>query len=94
MEADEIRAAATLLILLGRVYMWPVDRLEPQLRLAIQKLEAIIEVSEMGEESEFRDQIEKEIEALKRRLRSFNTDAPAPPSTKDLDLSSWWASWM
>ena len=39
--AGRIRAAAYLLIALGRVYVWPVDDLDRHLRLAIEKLEAI-----------------------------------------------------
>lgn len=39
--AGEIRAAAYVLVALGRVYVWPVDDLDRHLRLAIEKLEAI-----------------------------------------------------
>jgi hypothetical protein len=39
--AGRIRAAAYVLLALGRVYIWPVDDLDRHLRLAIEKLEAI-----------------------------------------------------
>src|SRR4051812_22395379 len=39
--AGQIRAAAYVLIALGRVYVWPIDDLDRHLRLAIEKLEAI-----------------------------------------------------
>ncbi len=38
---EEIRAAAYLLVALGRVYIWPIDDLDNHLVLAISKLEEI-----------------------------------------------------
>jgi len=39
--AGQIRAAAYVLVCLGRVYIWPTDDLDGHLRLAIRKLEEI-----------------------------------------------------
>lgn len=63
--AGKIRAAAYVLVALGRVYVWPVDDLERHLKLAIEKLTAI---------SEFEDyqgdpNIAAEIAELRSRLQ-------------------------
>ena len=39
--AAKIRAAAYVLVALGRVYIWPPEDLQRHLRLAIEKLEAV-----------------------------------------------------
>lgn len=39
--AGRIRAAAYVLVAVGRVYIWPVGDLDRHLKLAIEKLEAI-----------------------------------------------------
>ncbi len=44
--AGKIRAAAYMLVALGRVYIWPVEDLDRHLTLAIQKLEAISELDD------------------------------------------------
>src|SRR5262245_47461362 len=38
---QEVRAAANLLVAIGRVYIWPIDSLERHLELAIGQLEKI-----------------------------------------------------
>jgi hypothetical protein len=68
--AGRIRAAAFMLVALGRVYVWPIDDLDRHLRLAIEKLEAISELEDYeGEES-----IAAEIAELRSRLQ--------PPAAK------------
>lgn len=39
---NEIRAAASVLVLLGHIYAWPVDEMKQHLRLAISRLEEIL----------------------------------------------------
>lgn len=74
--AGKIRAAAYLLVALGRVYIWPVHDLERQLKLAISKLEAIRELPDYEGWSE----VDEEIAVLRSRLGGANgPDAPAAP---------------
>ncbi|MGH3514564.1 MAG: DUF4259 domain-containing protein [Pseudonocardiaceae bacterium] len=63
--AGQIRAAAYLLVALGRVYIWPIDDLDRHLRLAIEKLVAISQLEDYaGNES-----ITAEIAELRARLQ-------------------------
>jgi hypothetical protein len=63
--AGRIRAAAYMLVALGRVYIWPIEDLDRHLRLAIEKLESISELEDyQGDKT-----IAAEIAELKSRLR-------------------------
>jgi hypothetical protein len=64
---EEIRAAAYLLIALGRVYVWPIDDLDNHLALAISKLEEIKVIYE--DSADFVKAIEDEIGVLRSRLK-------------------------
>jgi hypothetical protein len=67
---EEIRAAAALLIALGYKYVWPIDDLGGDLRLATLKLEAILAdgCCPLNESKEIVSLINEEIATLKRRL--------------------------
>ena len=73
-DHQEIRAAAYLLVALGRAFIWPVEDLDRHLALAISKLEAIRELEIYQEVPEFVEAIGQEIEVLRSRLK--------PPSGK------------
>ena len=63
--ADEIRAAVTVLIMLGHIYVWPGDMLENHLKLAISRLEEILPLeNSIGIQEELR----AEISVLEARL--------------------------
>ncbi|HEY2155192.1 MAG TPA: DUF4259 domain-containing protein [Isosphaeraceae bacterium] len=68
-DHQEIRAAAYLLVALGRVYIWPVERLDRHLALAIAKLEAIRDMDIYQEASGFVEAIDEEIATLQSRLK-------------------------
>jgi hypothetical protein len=68
-DHEEIRAAAYLLVALGRVYIWPVDDLDRHLALAISKLEAIRELDIDQEADGFVEAIDAEIGVLRSRLK-------------------------
>jgi hypothetical protein len=68
-NSDEIRAAAYLLVALGRVYIWPVHDLDSHLTLAISKLEEIKAMDVYQEVPEFVKAIDEEIAILKSRLK-------------------------
>jgi hypothetical protein len=67
--AEEIRAAAYVVIALGRVYVWPIKKLQRHLKLAIEGLEAIKELEEYQDSSELVTAIDEEIAILKSRLQ-------------------------
>jgi hypothetical protein len=65
---EEIRAAAYVMISLGRNFIWPVGRLDGHLKLAIAKLREIAAM-EIYVEAGFAPVIEKEIAELETRLK-------------------------
>ncbi|MFN9750418.1 MAG: DUF4259 domain-containing protein [Planctomycetota bacterium] len=74
--AEEIRAAAALLIMLGRTYMWPVDDMDRHLELAIAQMEKVQATYE--DEPELASAVAEEITVLKSRLAN-NQDGPTLP---------------
>jgi hypothetical protein len=66
--SEDIRAAAYVLLSLGRVFIWPVDKLDEHLKLAIDKLRQIAAM-EVYAEAGFAPVIEKEIAELESRLK-------------------------
>ena len=77
--ADEIRAAASVLVLLGHLGLWPIDDWEPHMNLAISRLEEIL-VKDSAPGSE--EQIQAEISILKSRLKK--------PSLSHVKKVKWW----
>lgn len=75
--AGQIRAAAYLLLALGRVYIWPQEDLERHLRLAIEKLEAARELEEYKEETDLIKCIDREIAELGSRLQALDAEPGA-----------------
>jgi hypothetical protein len=83
--ADEIRAAAALLIMLCRTYVWPVDDIDRHLKLAISQMEKVLAASE--DEPEFASAVAEDIAVLKSRLANA-PDAPVLPQPE-----SWGDFW-
>jgi hypothetical protein len=83
--AEEIRAAAALLIMLGRTYMWPVDDMDRHLELAIAQMEKVQATYE--DEPELASAVGEEITVLKSRLAN-NQDGPTIPQP-----TSWGKFW-
>jgi hypothetical protein len=65
---EEIRAAAYVLLALGRNFVWPVDKLDAHLTLATEKLREIAELEEY-EDSDIVPVIQKEIAELQSRIK-------------------------
>lgn len=65
--ADEIRAAAHVLVALGRVYVWPIQDLERHLALAVAKLEKIQALEDYADNPH----LAAEIATLRERLASL-----------------------
>ncbi|MCA8989938.1 MAG: DUF4259 domain-containing protein [Planctomycetaceae bacterium] len=65
---EVIRAATAVLIMLGRLYVWPIEILEDHLKLAIGKMELCVEAGVFADETPL---VEKEILTLKARLKDL-----------------------
>lgn len=66
---EKIRAAAYLLVALGRVYVWPIEDLDNHLTLAVSKLEEIKALETITDAPEFVKAIDEEIGILRSRLK-------------------------
>ncbi len=105
---DQIRAAAALLILLGRNYVYS-EQLEEHLALAVRRMKAIRESAGWGEYAQYAciqipegpQQLaawfDNEIALLERRIdgdaSSMEGQEQAPPHPPPL-LAEWWQEWM
>lgn len=65
---EEIRAAAYVLLSLGHSFIWPIDKLDEHLKLAVEKLRQIA-ANQIYAEAGFTPVIEKEIAELEARLK-------------------------
>ena len=85
---EEIRAAASVLLFMGRVDIWPVQDLDRHLTLAADQLEKISGLDTIAESPEIVDEIKAEIQELRSRIKT--------PSSAQVSLSSpkkWWQFW-
>jgi hypothetical protein len=85
---EEIRAAASVLIFLGRPYIWPVSDLSRQLIRAADRLEEISHLEVVTESRELVEEINAEIAELRSRVK--------PPGAAHLRQSvpkNWWQFW-
>jgi hypothetical protein len=87
---EQIRAAASVLLFLGRPYIWPIHDLDRHLALAAERLEQVARVDVIAESPEFVEQIRIEVEELRSRIKKSDTQAapPKPPEKK------WWQFWQ
>ena len=85
---EEIRAAASLLLFLGRVYVWPVHDLDRHLALAADRLEEVSRLDVIAESPELVEEIRREIQELRSRIK--NPGAPQPPPAPP---KKWWQFW-
>jgi len=84
---EEIRAAAALLIMLGRTYIWPIDDLDRHLQLAIERLEELRPLyGELGGE-DWIAALDAEIAVLSARL------ANDPNQALPVQPKSWEGFW-
>ena len=85
---EEIRAAASVMLLLGRDYIWPIHDLDRHLSLAADKLEEIGRLDEVMESQELVNEIQGEIQELRSRIKT--TGASQQPQTSS---KKWWQLW-
>ena len=85
---QEVRAAAALVVLLGRVYVYPHDQLDPHLALAIAKLREIRKLDVCEESPEIASAVDNEIAALTARLENQGGPGARKPAKE------WWLTWL
>lgn len=85
-DPDTVRAAASVFVMLGRVYVWPIYHLDEDLELAISQLKKTLECEENKEVPELLEKIQAEIDELESRVKD------APPN-KDAPSKPWWKIW-
>ncbi len=83
---DVVRAAAGLFVMLGRVYIWPIDNYDNDLELTISQLGKVAENDEYKEIPELTEIISGELNELKSRLKKESPDSV--PTAKQ-----WWKLW-
>ncbi len=83
---DVVRAAAGLFVMLGRVYIWPIDNYDNDLELTISQLGKVAENDEYKEIPELTEIISGELNELKSRLKKESPDSV--PTAKP-----WWKLW-
>jgi len=69
---EEIRAAAHVVVALGRNFVWPIEVLDDHLQLAIDQLEAIKAMEEYADEGPMTSAIDADIAELRARLTPEN----------------------
>lgn len=85
---EEIRAAASVLLFLGRVYIWPIRDLDRHLALAADRLEEVSRLDVIAESPEFVEEIRGEIQELRSRIKKPGASQPPPQPPK-----KWWSFW-
>ena len=84
---EEIRAAASVVLFLGRNYIWPVHDLDRHLTLAADRLEAVSHLDVVGESPELVEEIRAEVQELRSGIKASGNSQQPPPPRK------WWQFW-
>lgn len=87
-EAEIVRAAVGLFILLGHVYIWPNENYARDLELAIEKMRQLLENPEYAEDETLITTIRGEYEELVSRRKPDGTGELPEGPTKP-----WWQFW-
>jgi hypothetical protein len=90
---EEIRAAAAVLLFLGRPYIWPAYDLDRHLALAADRLEEVARVEVIAEAPEYVEQIRAEIAELRSRIKPPGAGAGVPPPQPKPAEKKWWQIW-
>lgn len=85
-SAAEIRAAASLLIMLGRTFIWPIDDIDRHLQMAISQMERVQAVFE--DEPDFASAVADEIAILKSRQANVKD---GPVITQPTSWGNFWS---
>jgi hypothetical protein len=85
-----VRAAGAVFVMLGRVYVWPIDHFDQDLEQAIAALSEVAKCDEYQGMPELQGLISSEIAELKARRKP---DAAQPESGQAPPSKPWWRFW-
>ena len=85
-DPDVVRAAAGLFVMLGRVYIWPIDHYDQDLELTIAQLKRVKENDEYKELPELIEIIDSELTELQSRVKGKQKKDQTPSKP-------WWKLW-
>jgi len=85
---DIVRAAAALFVMLGRVYIWPIENYDDDLEMAIDALSQVQKCDNYSDTPEIIELITQELEELKSRRKPNKPTTEIQPERK-----SWWRFW-
>jgi len=88
-EPDIVRAAAAVFVMLGRVYVWPIENFDQDLALTIARLEAVMATEDYAEVPELVAAVGQELAELKSRRKPSGSPGAAPPGPG----KPWWKFW-
>jgi hypothetical protein len=88
---DTVRAATGLFIMLGRVFIWPIDNYDEDLELAISKSQQLLQTPEYQEAPELLAIIQGEVQELKSRRTPEQDEKPEP--SVGIETKPWWKFW-
>lgn len=87
---ETVRAAAALFVMLGRVYVWPIEHYEQDLERAIAALSELTKSGDYQDVPELESAIRAELSELIARRKPGGSEpdgAAAPP------VKPWWRLW-
>jgi hypothetical protein len=87
---DVVRAAAALFVMLGRVYVWPIETFNEDLEHSISALERVAECEDYSEFPELLHAIAMEIAELKTRRKK---SSQAELEQSSAEQKPWWTIW-
>ena len=93
---DDIRAAISLFIFLGRTYVYDIEVIDEHLDLAIDKAKELIEHWSDGGwdgDEEFGEYLKYELEILEYRKRNTGVSEDAREPIRK-ELLNYWATWL
>jgi len=84
---DEIRAAIAVFIMLGRVYTWPIEHYDSDLKAAIKASRSLLTVTVYQESEELINMIGLEATELESRTRTSDDEGA------NQQRKPWWKVW-
>lgn len=93
-HSAEIRSAAAVLILLGRVFTWNGPHFQKHIKLAIARLEEILASGLYSEAPDVVEQISNELQVMHYRLLQLGASVSGEKICPPESLVKWWSTWL
>lgn len=87
---EEIRAAASVVLLFGHTYVWPIKQIDLHLALAADRLEELLRLNIYAEAPDLVASIRDEIQELRSRIKAPSSATPQPSPVQ----KKWWQFWQ